>query len=294
MNLVTSLDFDGLVCAAMIHDMENITNIEFSSPKTMEDGGLLGILSPGDVIAHLPLHPDAGIWFHNHDTSHIEPTLLARVRGKFGVAPSASRQVYDYYNDQKLARYEPLVNVADMVGNATITQDDVFNPTGWSMVSCTLDHRFSRDHSYGMLVLNAIKAGKTAQDILAMQPVARRVELYQKDEASFLVELKAHTKLYGKVILTDFRELMSPPRGNRFRAFFEYPDGNVHVRVEALPGFRTKVSVSKSITNRTCNVNIGKLMEEYGGGGMEGAGTCMMGKKVADERIAEIVKALQA
>jgi nanoRNase/pAp phosphatase (c-di-AMP/oligoRNAs hydrolase) len=64
------------------------------------------------------------------------------------------------------------------------------------------------------------------------------------------------------------------------------------MRIEALAGFRTKVSVSKSITNRTCKVNIGKLMEDYGGGGMEGAGTCMMGKMVADEKIAAIVKSL--
>jgi len=289
MNLITRLDFDGLVCAAMIYDMENISNIEFSNPKTMEDGGLLDIITPGDVIAHLPLHPDAGIWFHNHDTSHISPEQLEKVKGKFGVAPSAARQVIDYYNDQRLAKYEPLVKVADMVGSATITEDDVRAPKGWSMVSCTLDHRFSHDHAYGMLVLNAIKGGKSAEEVLALQPVARRVELYNKDEITYQEKLKLHTKLYGNVILTDFRELIQPPRGNRFRVFVEYPEGNVHVRVEALPGFRTKVSVSKSIFNRTSKVNIGRLMREFGGGGMEGAGTCLMGKKAANEKIEAIV-----
>lgn len=293
MNLVTRLDLDGLICASMIHDLENIKNINFSDPRTMEKGGLLDIIAPGDVIAHLPFHPYASLWFHNHDTSHINPELLKKVKGKYGVAPSTTRQVFDYYNDQRLAKYESLLGVTDKVGTNSLTEEEILSPEGWSMVSCTLDHRFSLDYSYGILVLNAIKGSKTPEEILAMPPVARRVELYLKDETAYLTELKAHTMLSDNVILTDFRELMYPPRGNRFRAFVEYPDGNIHVRVESLPGFSTKVSVSKSIFNRTCNVNIGHLMEEYGGGGMEGAGTCMIGKKVADEKIDAIVKVLR-
>ncbi len=293
MNIVTRLDFDGLVCAAMIHDMEQIADIAFTDPKTMEEGGLLDILQPGDIIAHLPIHPDAGIWFHNHDISQVDPRLIENVKGKFGVAPSTARQVIGYYNSPELAKYEPLVNIADKVGTANLTEEDILSPKGWMMVSYTLDPRFSLDHSYGILILNSIKGGKNAEEILALPPVARRVELYRNDEATYIEELKKHTKLYENVILTDFRELMRPPRGNRFRAFVEYPDGNVHIRVEALPGFRVKVSVSKSIINRTCNINIGRLMEEYGGGGMEGAGTCLMGKKITDEKIVAIVKALQ-
>lgn len=293
MNLVTRLDFDGLVSAVMIHTMERIADIAFSNPKTIEEGGLLDILTPGDVIAHLPIHPDAGIWFHNHDISHVDPRLLQKVKGKFGVAPSTSHQVLEYYNSPDIAKYQPLVEVADKIGTASLTKENILNPKGWMRVSCTLDPRFSHDHSYGILILNSIKGGKSADEILALPPVARRFELYQKDEAKFIEELKSHTKLYENVILTDFRELMQPPRGNRFRVFVEYPDGNVHFRIEALPGFRVKVSVSKSIVNRTCNINIGRLMEEYGGGGLEGAGTCLMGKKVADERIVAIVKALQ-
>jgi len=293
MNLVTRLDFDGIVSAVMIHEMEPVSGINFADPKTLEEGGLLDILERGDIIAHLPIHPDAGIWFHNHDTSHIDQRLLEKVKGKFGVAPSTAHQVYEYYKSPKLERYVPLVNVADKIGTANLTEEDILAPKDWMMVSYTLDPRFSQDHSFGMLIMDGIKGGKSAAEVLTIPQVARRVELYKKDEERFLEELKKASKVMGNVIITDFRELYQAPRGNRFRVFVEYPDGNVHLRIEAMPGFRTKVSVSRSIINHTCNVHIGHLMEEYGGGGMEGAGTCMVGKKAADEKIVEIVKKLK-
>jgi len=293
MNLITRLDFDGILCAAMIHEMERVADISFSDPRTVEEGGLLDILQRGDIIAHLPFHPDAGIWFHNHDVSQIDPNKLKGVKGKFGVAPSTARQVYDYYKSPALDRYKPLVQVADKIGAADMNREDILSPAGWMLVSYTLDPRFSHDHSYGILILNAIKGGKSADQILALPQVARRVELYKSDEERYVKALKEHTKLYGNVIITDFRGLDRAPRGNRFMVFVHYEQGNIHVRLESLGGFRTKVSVSKSIFNRTSKANIGRLLEDYGGGGMEGAGTCILGRKSAEDKIVEILTKLQ-
>ncbi|NQT35579.1 hypothetical protein HQ587_10350 [bacterium] len=293
MNLVTRLDFDGILCGVMIHDMENVADINFTDPKTMEEGGLLDILEPSDIIAHLPIHSDAGMWFHNHDASHVDSRLLEGVKGKWGVAPSTSRQVYEFYNNPALQKYEPIIAVADRIGTANLTQEDVQSPKEWVMISYTLDPRFTLDDSYGKLILQAIKDGRTPNDILALPAVEKRVDLYVQDVKRYIEEVKAHTKLEGNVILTDFRELVQAPRGNRFAVFVMYPDGNVHVRLDGLGGFRTKVSVSKSIFNRTCPHHIGRMMEEYGGGGPEGAGTCMLGRKSAPEKIPEILNRLK-
>jgi len=292
MNLVTRLDFDGLLSAAMIHDMENIAEINFATPQDIEEGGLLDILQPGDVVAHLPYHPDTGLWFHNHDTSHLDAAKL-KVRGKFGVAPSTARQVFDFYGVSKLKKYEPLVQTADKLGTASLTKDDILEPKGWVLVSCTLDPRFSDDYAYGMSILTGVKAGKSAEDILAMPPVARRVELYKKDEERFQAELSRHTTIKDSVIITDFRDLDNPPRGNRFYVFTQYPQGNVQIRLDSAAGRQIKASVSKSILNRTCKANIGRLMEELGGGGMEGAGTCIFSKVSADEKVVELAKRLK-
>jgi hypothetical protein len=293
MNLITRLDFDGLLSAAMIHDMENIAEINFSTPQALEDGGLLDILAVGDVVAHLPFHPDAGTWFHNHDVAHIGADKLKKVRGKYGVAPSTARQVYSFYNSPKLKNYEALVTVADRLGSASLTEDDILNPKGWVMVSYTLDPRFSDDYAYGMSILTAIKGGKSPEEILALPQVARRVDLFKRDEERYQQELKAHTMLHGNVIITDFRNVERAPRGNRFYVFTQFPKGNVHIRLDDAAGNQVRVAVGKSILNRTCKVNVGRLMEEYGGGGMEGAGTCFVGRKTSDEKVTEIVGKLQ-
>lgn len=293
MNVVTRLDFDGVLCAVMLHEMETIAEVGFSTPQALEEGQLMDGLKPGDIVAHLPFHRDAGYWYHNHDTSHLDQAMLANVKGKWGVAPSSSRQIFDHYKSAKLDKYKPLVELADKIGTANMTKEDVLTPSAWVKVAYTLDPRFAMDYNYGMTMMNAIKAGKSPDEILALPQVARRWQLYQADEERYQEELKAHTKVFGNVILTDFRTLDRAPRGNRFFAFIQYPEGNVHVRLESGAGRRVKVSVSKSIFNKTCQVDVGKLMEEYGGGGPAGAGTCIIGALTADEKVMEIIKKLK-
>jgi len=292
MNLITRFDFDGIVSAVMIYKMENIADISFSDPKFIEEGEVLDLLNPGDIIAHLPFHPDAGMWFHNHDTSQIDPELLKNVKGKYGEASSTSRQVFEYYNSPDLKRYVPIIKEVDRIATADLTKEDITAPKGWIMVAYTVDPRFYPEHTYAMMIMNSIMSGKAPEEILQLPPVAKRVQLYQADEERYVEELKKNSRLDGKVIITDFREVARSPRGNRFTAFVHFPAGNVQIRLQSGAGNRVKVSIGKSIFNRTCKANIGHLMEEYGGGGMAGAGTCVVSKASADEKLKEIVKKL--
>ncbi len=291
MRLITRFDFDGITCAVLISEVETIHEINFANPKDIEDR--MVEIDVGDVVAHLPFHPDARVWFHHHDTGQVPQIMLDKVRGKHEKAPSAAHLVFEFYGPERLSKYQELVSEADRIGSANLTQEDIMSPRDWILVSYTLDPRFEQDYSYAMLIIDAIKQGRSAADILSIPEVARRVEIYKADEARFEQESKRCTTLLDNVILTDFRQVDRPPHGNRFRVFTEYPEGNVHLRVDKLDMLVGKVSVSKSIFNRTCQAHIGRLMEEFGGGGMEGAGTCRIGMRYADTRIAEIVERLK-
>ena len=72
-----------------------------------------------------------------------------------------------------------------------------------------------------------------------------------------------------------------------------YPDTNVEVRI--FPGVLNNVvvAVGNSIFKKTNKVNLGKLMSEYGGGGLPGAATCQLMEEEADTKIAEIVTRLK-
>ena len=292
MQLITRLDFDGVVCAAMISEMETIHEIEFSNPKDVEDR--MVEIDFGDALVHLPFHPDASIWFQNREPSNIAESLLKNVRGKFENAPSTARLVLDYYKSPNLARYEKIVNEVDRIQSADLTRDDIMSPKGWVMLSYTLDPRFMQEREYGVYLIELIREGKTVNDILAKEPVAKRVKRYLGDEEKYSQVLGTHTKVQGNVIITDFRDLTDQPHGNRFFVFTKFPDANVHIRLDQLDRMRVKASVSKSIINNTCKVDIGNLMEEFGGGGVAGAGACLLGTRTADTRIAQIVDKLKS
>ena len=143
------------------------------------------------------------------------------------------------------------------------------------------------------LLIEAIKEGLSPDQIIPKPAVDKRIKRYFHDEDVYQENLTKYTKMDGNVIVTDFRSLESVPHGNRFSVFPAYPDGNVHIRLQASGMLRVKVSVSKSITNKTCTVNIGKMLEEFGGGGPAGAGTCLLGRKTADKRIEQIIGSLK-
>ena len=53
------------------------------------------------------------------------------------------------------------------------------------------------------------------------------------------------------------------------------------------------VAVGKSIFYRSHPAHIGQLMGRFGGGGLEGAGSCQFYKTEADDQIRELVQILK-
>jgi len=53
--LVTRSDFDGLVCAVLLRELDVIDDIKFVHPKDVQDG--LVLLSDEDITANLPFDP---------------------------------------------------------------------------------------------------------------------------------------------------------------------------------------------------------------------------------------------
>ena len=96
MRLVTRSDFDGLVCAMILRELEIIGDIKFVHPKDVQDGKV--DLTSNDITTNLPFDPRVGIAFDHHeselarnDMDKIEDQYICRV------AKSAARVVYEYY-----------------------------------------------------------------------------------------------------------------------------------------------------------------------------------------------------
>ena len=62
--LVTRSDFDGLVCAVLLNELDLIDDIKFVHPKDMQDGKIA--IGPRDITTNLPYVSGAHLVFDHH------------------------------------------------------------------------------------------------------------------------------------------------------------------------------------------------------------------------------------
>jgi hypothetical protein len=297
MRLVTRGDLDGLACAVLITSCEEIDEILLVHPQDVTDRRLA--VTGDDILANLPYAAGCGKWFDHHLLTESNLRPPASFDGRYGLAPSAARMVYEYYlpRHPELQRYETLLAETDRLDSAQLNIDDVLDPKGYILLGYTLDPRTGLGPDYQGYFRKAMDALKVRpiDEILELPEVQERVRRLQEEDGRFREATLAHSRLQGNVVFTDFRGVDPIPVGNRFLVYTLFPQANVSLRVHWGPSREhVAVAVGHSIFNRTCRTNVGELMSTYGGGGHRGAGTCLLRAAEAEDRIAAIVAALRS
>ena len=81
--------------------------------------------------------------------------------------------------------------------------------------------------------------------------------------------------------------------GNRFMIYSMYPEQNISAWIVSGKGGQgCSVAVGYSVLNRTSDVNVGKLMLKYGGGGHKAVGTCQFKDEDIDEMLPKLLDEL--
>ncbi|MFO8043857.1 MAG: exopolyphosphatase [Alkalispirochaeta sp.] len=299
--LVTRSDFDGLVCAVLLKSKGLIDEIKFVHPKDMQDG--LIAISGEDITTNLP-YVDGVYLAFDHHYSEVE-----RVGHKDNYiidpdAPSAARVVYNYYGGQEAfpALSPAMLEAVDKGDAADFTREEVLEPEDWNLLNFIMDARtglgrfrnFRISNYQLMMDLIDYCIDHDIDDILRLPDVAERVELYLEHKERFKDQIMHAARLDDNVLIVDLRGEETIYAGNRFVKYALFPACNVSVQI--IWGFKrqnTVLTVGKSIFNRTCDVNIGTLMLNYGGGGHANAGTCQVPNDQAETVLAEVVSALK-
>ena len=73
--LVTRSDFDGLVCAVLLKDLDMIDEIKFVHPKDMQDGKVE--ITPRDITTNLPYVAAAHLSFDHHESETLRQVNAA-------------------------------------------------------------------------------------------------------------------------------------------------------------------------------------------------------------------------
>ena len=126
--LVTRSDFDGLVCAMLLREIDLIGDIKFVHPKDVQDGKIE--LSENDITTNLPFDKRVGIAFDHHESELIR-NKKEDYEGKYiidGDAKSAARVVYDYYGGAETFKRvsEEIMIAVDKGDSADFTEDEIF------------------------------------------------------------------------------------------------------------------------------------------------------------------------
>jgi hypothetical protein len=295
MRLVTRGDLDGLTCAVLITSCETIGEILLVHPQDITDQRL-GITDE-DIMANLPYHHGCAKWFDHHLLTESNQRPPESFDGRYGLAPSAARMVYEYYlaAHPEIKKFERLLAETDRLDAAQLNLDDVLDPRDYILLGYTLDPRtgLGAYHDYFMMLVDALKT-KPIAEILARPEVQQRVTRIREQDARFREVTVARSRLDGNVVFTDFRDVNPIPVGNRFIVYTLFPQANISLRVHWGPSREhIAAAVGHSIFNRTSRTNVGELMSRFGGGGHRGAGTCLLPSATADARIGDMIAAMK-
>ena len=303
--LVTRSDFDGLVCAMLLKELDLIDDIKFVHPKDVQDGKVE--LSENDITTNLPFDPRVGLAFDHHE-SELLRNNSEEFKGKYYIEPyakSAARVVYNYYGGAETFKRisEEIMTAVDKGDSADFTLEEILHPEGWVLLNYLMDPRTGlgrfrtfRISNYDLMMeLIDYCMNHSIDEILELYDVKERVDLYFEQAELFTEQLKRIAKVYDKVVVLDLRDEEVIHAGNRFIIYALYPETEISVHVAW--GFRkqnTAVMIGKSIVNRNSDFDIGALCLSYGGGGHRNAGTCQLENDEVDTKLPDIIRALNS
>jgi nanoRNase/pAp phosphatase (c-di-AMP/oligoRNAs hydrolase) len=299
--LVTRSDFDGLVCAALLKELDMLDDIKFVHPKDMQDGKVE--ITERDITTNLPYVSTAHLSFDHHSS---EAERVRDDKPNHVIVPgadSAARVVYDYFGgaDRFPRISTEMMNAVDKADSAQFSNDEILDPQGWILLSFLMDPRTGlgrfrefRISNYQLMMQLIDDCMRLSIDEIMETPdVKERVELYRGHSQAAMRQLQACSEIRDNLVVLDLREEDVIHPTNRFTIYAMYPDTNISMHVLwGLKQQNTVFATGKSIINRTSKTNVGRLMLEYGGGGHEAAGTCQIANpdapRVRDELVTRI------
>ena len=297
--LVTRSDFDGLVCAALLKELDLIDDILFVHPKDMQDGKV--DITPQDITTNLPYAPNCHLAFDHHkseilrrESDNTRFYLLGEQHVEMPSnhiidpnAPSAARVVYDYYGGAKTFPNIPedLMVAVDKADSAQYDHEDIVDPKGWVLLNYLMDARtglgrfknFRISNYQLMMLLIDYCRTHSVEEILELPDVKERVELYNQHRQDAEEQLRRCATAHNHLVVLDLRheEVIYPT--NRFLIYALFPACSISMHVMWGKQQQNIVfAMGKSILNRTSKTDVGKLALIFGGGGHEAAGTCQV------------------
>ncbi len=298
LRLMTRSDFDGLVCAVLLKELNLIDDIKFVHPKDMQDGKVE--ITENDITTNLPYVDGVHLAFDHHYSETI------RIQEKKGNcildpdAPSAARVVYNYYGGQEKFPNisQEMMEAVDKSDSGQFVENEILHPKGWVLLNFLMDARTGlgrfgdfRISNYNVMMdLIDYCKDHDIDDILKLPDVKERVEMYFEHDEKFKEQIKRCSTVHKNLVVLDLRKEDTIYVGNRFMIYALFPECNISTHVMwGLKKQNTVFAIGKSVLNRTSKTNVGELVLQYEGGGHANAGTCQIDNDKADSVLEKLI-----
>lgn len=300
--LITRHDFDGLVSAVLLKELEMIDAIEFAHPKDMQDGNVN--VSNRDITTNLPHTEGAHLVFDHHlsEANRVSPKENHIFDPN---APSTAQVVYDHFGaGSAFPDYvQEMIAAVNKADSGQFTREEILNPRGWILLHFLLDPRtglgrfrnFAKSNRALMLRLTDYCRKYPIERVMKLFDVTERSDRYFVLEEKFKEQIQSLATLNGKTLVIDLREQDIILAGNRFLPYVLFPESNISIHVIwGRERKKTVFAIGKSIFDRSSPYNIGVRMLQWGGGGHEAAGACQVPNERADEILEEIIQEISS
>lgn len=296
--LVTRSDFDGLVCAVLLKELDLIDEILFVHPKDMQDGKIP--ITDRDITTNLPYVASAYMAFDHHFSETLRNANKLPNHVIKAEAPSAARVVYDHYGGRdRFPKIDvEMMEAVDQADAAQYDLEDILHPQRWTLLNYLMDARtglgrfreFRISNYQLMMKLIDYCREHPIEDILGLPDVAERVELYRAHQELAEDQLRRCARVHGNTVVLDLRNEAVIYATNRFLIYALYPECNLSIHVMwGLRQQNTVLAIGKSIIDRSSLLNVGGLCLLYGGGGHKAAGTCQIENDRSARTVVEII-----
>ena len=299
--LITRNDFDGLVCAVLLKEINLIEEILFVNYKDMQDGKVN--VTAHDITTNLPYVPGAYLIFDHHSSEILRYQERPVNYIIDADALSTAHIIYNYYGGKETFPNisEEMLMAVDKADSGNFTREDIFHPQGWVLLNYLLDPRsglgqFSefRTSNYNLMMMLIDYCKKLSiNEILQLPDIKERVDIYFKHQKISMHQIERNAIVCKRVVIVDFRYEKEILVTNRFMVYAMYPECNISVHLlKNQQKNQTTLAIGRSIVNCSTTINISELILPYGGGGHEKAGTCSVVNDKVESVLAKLLEQL--
>jgi hypothetical protein len=248
-SIVTHNDFDGLGSAAILSWAFGIEEIRFTGPIAVGKAEIA--ISLEDIVSDLPYPVECGLWFDHHAGNAEEVKLRGidpqTIPGRFAIAPSCVRVVYDYFTEsEELPEdFAELATAGDLIDSFAYPSLDAWRedtPANRIDRALKSSSENRREHERFLREVTFLMRDLPLAEIAEEEIIRSRAERYAQEEVRMLDLIEKYGRTLPEdvaceLFIVDFTAFSNPARIDKKLIGLLHPKARGYVEMK--PVFRS-------------------------------------------------------